>query len=542
MPTPLRYLSAKLFLILLVALLVVFSVHTYINLRTTSAFTTGYIHDSAERASDLILRSTRYSMLVNRKEDVQQIIGTLSVELGFVGVNIYNKTGQVIFSTDSTQIGRKVDMRAEACYMCHNAEEPLRSVPTTNRVRVFRTRDHGRVLGLISSIANEPACANDPCHAHPADQTVLGVLDVKMTLASVDKSLAVTQKSLIASSLVTTLFISVLSGVFIYRMIRKPISQLSDGMTTIAGGDLSARIPIRSNDEIGELAQSFNTMVDDLQKARGELEEWARTLEDRIAKKTRELEQVQAQVVHMEKMASLGKLSASIAHEINNPLFGILTYAKLSLRELDPDRLDAAQIPTIKKYLSIIQHESSRCGDIVKNLLDFARQTGGEFTKQHLNQIVDQTLVLLAHHFQMAQIKVTKEFTEEDDEFFCDPKQIQQAIVAPCINSVEAMPEGGELVLKTWGEVDTVSVQICDTGVGIESSVLPHIFEPFFTTKEGKQGESALGLGLGLAVVYGIVQRHQGHIDVQSEPNKGTKLTITLPREPRPEDVPAGGV
>jgi two-component system NtrC family sensor kinase len=359
------------------------------------------------------------------------------------------------------------------------------------------------------------------------------VLDVKMSLASVDRSLAATQRSLVISSLMTTLFISVLSGVFIYRMIRKPISQLSTGMRTIAAGNLSTRIPIRSNDEIGELGESFNTMADDLQKARGELEEWARTLEDRIAKKSKELEQVQAQVVHMEKMASLGKLSASIAHEINNPLFGILTYAKLSLRELNPEKIEAAQVPTIRKYLSIIQQESSRCGDIVKNLLDFARQTGGEFTRQHLNQIVDQTLVLLTHHFQMAQIEVSRDFTDNNDELLCDPKQIQQALIAPCINSVEAMPEGGSLTIKTFGDVNTVSVQIIDTGVGISKDVIPRIFEPFFTTKEGKRGET--GLGLGLSVAYGIVQRHQGRIDVESAPDAGTTLTITLPREPESE-------
>jgi two-component system NtrC family sensor kinase len=536
MRSPVKYLSAKLFVILLFVMLVIFSVHTYLNLRTTSSFTTTYIHDSAARASDLILRSTRYSMLVNRKEDVQQIVGTLSIELGFVGVNIYNKSGQVIFSTDSLQIGRQVDMNAEACYMCHNTNEPLRWVPAKSRMRIFRAADSERVLGLISPVPNEPACSNDPCHAHSPDQTVLGVLDVKMSLASVDESLARTQRSLIISSLGATLFISVLSGVFIYRMIRKPISQLSGGMKTIAAGDLSARIPIRSIDEIGELAKSFNTMADDLQKARGELEEWARTLEDRIAKKTKELEQVQAQVVHMEKMASLGKLSASIAHEINNPLFGILTYAKLTLRELEPGGIEEKQLPTIRKYLSIIQQESSRCGDIVKNLLDFARRTGGEFTKQSLNQIVDQTLVLLAHHFQMAQITVEKVLTEDNDELYCDAKQIQQAIIAPCINSVEAMPEGGSLKIRTRANEHTVSIEIEDTGIGVPKSVMPHIFEPFFTTKEGKHGEA--GLGLGLSIAYGIVQRHQGRIEVDSEKSRGTTLVITFPRKPEPEQTP----
>ncbi len=530
MKFPARTLSAKLFLLLLIVMLVIFSIHTYINIRMTSAFMTDYIHANAIRASDLIMRSTRYSMLVNRKDDVQQIIGTLGIELGFVGINIYNKTGQVIFSTDTLKIGDQVDMRAEACYMCHNSDEPLKSVPTVNRMRVFRSEEQGHVLGLISPIQNEPACINDPCHAHPPDQTVLGVLDVKMSLASVDKNVAAGRWALIISSLGTALIISILSGLFIYRTIRKPIMQLSQGMSTIAAGDLGTRIPIQTGDELGKLAGSFNSMADDLQTAQDELHEWGRTLEDRIDQKTKELEQVQAQVVHMEKMASLGKLSASIAHEINNPLFGILTYAKLSLRELDAEGIKPEQVPNFEKYLSIIKEESSRCGDIVKNLLDFARQTGGEFTRQNLNHIVDQTLTLLAHHFQMAKIELITDFMTGDDTVHCDPKQIQQALIAPCINAVESMPESGKLTLRTMGDDSTVSIHIIDTGCGIPSDVIPHIFEPFFTTKEGKQGES--GLGLGLSVVYGIVRRHQGRIDVDSSIGKGTTIKVTLPREP----------
>ncbi|MDH3216808.1 MAG: ATP-binding protein [Candidatus Krumholzibacteria bacterium] len=524
MKSPLRYLSARLFLLLLGVMLVTFSIHTYINIRTTSSNLIDYVYTSADRASDLIVRSTRYSMLLNRKEDVHQTINTVGSEPGFVGINIYNKNGEVIFSTDSLTIGRRVDVDAEACNICHASGSPLVSVPAESRMRLYESPDQGHVLGLINPIRNEPECSTAACHAHTPDQKVLGVLDVKMSLASVDQQVASATDAMIVSALFMTLVIAGVSGMFIYKVIRKPIKKLKDGMATISAGNLDAKLDIRSDNEISDLAKSFNKMASDLKMARDELSGWARTLEDRIAQKTEELQLAQSQVIHMEKMASVGKLSASAAHEINNPLFGILMHAKLVLRELSDDHIDEE---SLKKHLVVIQQESSRCGEIVKNLLDFARHTGGEFGRHHLNSVVEQVLFLLAHHFEMQQISVTTELMQNDDELVCDARQLQQAIIAPCINAVEAMPDGGSLAIETNGDETSVSIKVSDTGMGIPQDLLPRVFEPFFTTKEGEAG-----LGLGLSVVYGIVQRHRGKVEVDSEPGKGTTLVITLPREP----------
>jgi two-component system NtrC family sensor kinase len=506
-------------------MLVIFSIHTYIDIRTISDNLTDYVYTAAGRASDLIVRSTRYSMLLNRKEDVHKTIHTLGSEPGFVGINIYNKNGEIIFSTDSLIVGQKVDLKAEACIICHASDSPLVSVPAQSRMRVYHSPDEGPVLGLINPIRNEPECYNAPCHAHSPDQTVLGVLDVKMSLASVENRVSRTRSELIVSSILMMLIIASISGLFIYYMIRKPIYELSKGMDGISSGNLDARIDLNSNDEIGDLARAFNHMATDLKKARGELEEWARTLEDRIEEKTTELRHAQAQIVQMEKMASLGKLSASVAHEINNPLFGILTYSKLILRELGPEPGPGEKGNSIRKYLSVIQEESSRCGDIVKGLLDFARHRGGEYSRHHLHEIIEKTLVLLGHHFEMQQVTVTQKLDAGNDELVCDARQIQQAIIAPCINAVEAMPEGGSLTIRTTGDESNLEIEFADTGVGIPDESLDKIFEPFYTTKEGEAG-----LGLGLAIVYGIVQRHNGRVKVESSPAKGTRLTIILPR------------
>jgi two-component system NtrC family sensor kinase len=391
------------------------------------------------------------------------------------------------------------------------------------------------VLGLINPIRNEPECSNAACHAHDPDQTVLGVLDVKMSLSAVDKSVAAARGKMIASAIVMTLLIAGVSGLFIYRVVRKPIRKLTTGMRKIAAGNLDARIDMNSDDELGQLAGTFNRMAGDLKTARDQLREWAHTLEDRIDQKTHELQHAQNQLIHMEKMASLGKLSASVAHEINNPLFSILTYSKLILHGLKGD-LDAKSAESIQKCASVIRDESSRCGEIVKGLLDFARQSGGKFDRRHMEEIVEKSLVVLSHHLQVRQVVVKKESLVSNDELTCDARQIQQAIIAPCINAVEAMPNGGTLTLRTTGDDDTISIAIADTGVGIPPDALNRIFEPFFTTKEGEAG-----LGLGLAVTYGVVQRHRGHIDVESTRDQGTTVTITLPRNPVLEEQHVNG-
>jgi two-component system NtrC family sensor kinase len=529
---PLRYLSFRLFLAIVGVMLVVFAIHTYLDVRTISDNMTDQVYSSASQASDIIVRSTRYGMQLNRKEDVHQIIRTIGNEPGFDEINIYNKTGEIIFSTDSLRIGTTVDLQAEACVACHQGDAPLTSAPTDRRVRVYEpSGGRGPVLGLINAIRNEPECSNAACHAHSPDQTVLGVLDVKMSLAGVTASVAHARRQMITSAMVMILLIAGVSGFYIYRAVRQPIRKIRRGMNKISSGDLDARIEIERDDELGALARTFNRMAADLSRARGELEGWTRTLEDRVAQKSQELQDAQNQMIQMEKMASLGKLSASVAHEINNPLFSILTYAKLILAGAKSDELDENQIESIRKCATVIKDESSRCGDIVKGLLDFARQTGGRFERHRLSEILERTLVVLKHHFEMRQIQVETEFDTEHDDLMCDARQIQQAVIAPCINAVEAMDEGGTLTIHTRGDQENVVIEITDNGVGIEPDALDRIFEPFFTTKEGEAG-----LGLGLAVTYGVVQRHQGKIEVESEPNQGTTVRITLPKEPVMEE------
>lgn len=521
-------LSLSLFLWLFGVIIVAFAGYAWVSVQTSAGHWNQTVLACASRFSDLIRSSTHYGMLLNRKQDVHQIIETVAREPGVEGVRIYDKQGVIIFSAVKEEIGQAVDMQAEACVICHEQSKPLSDVPAGNQVRIFGRRDTGRVLGLIEPIRNLPECSSAACHAHPPDLTVLGVLDVKMSMAQADATLAAATRQLIVAAVLTALLVGIAAAAFIYRVVRRPVRELIDGTERIARGDLETQIEVIRNDEMGQLATSFNEMTGDLREARGELTRWSEKLENRLMEKTTELNRTQRQVVHMEKMASLGKLAATVAHELNNPLAGILNYAKLVDRSLSEGGLPDDERTELQRCLGLIQKEAARCGDTVRNLLLFARQSGAELALVSLNPIIERSLMLVHHHLQMTGVQLeTTMFDEGTDQIVCDGNQVQQALLALMVNAIEAMAEGGTLSVRAVSRDAWVAIAISDTGYGIPPEVIPHIFEPFFSTKD-----KAEGVGLGLAVAYGIIQRHGGDIEVESQVDHGTTFTVTLPKRP----------
>jgi two-component system NtrC family sensor kinase len=488
---------------------------------------------SADRISDTIKRSTRYSMLQNHRDEVYHIISTIGGEPGIGKIRIYNENGRISYSTDPQEVNSFVDKQAEACTACHFQGEPLRRLDRPDRMRIYNASGGQRNLGLINPIENEPSCTNADCHAHPPDKQVLGVLDVTLSMAKVDEAIADGTRRVVTSFILAIIAIPLLIGAPIWLMIYRPVKHLTLGTKRVASGNLDELIPVSSRDEIGQLAVSFNQMVVELRRARSQLDEWNKTLENRITQKTEELQSAQQQIVNAERMASIGKLAAIVAHEINNPLSGILTYAKLLLKQMRNAKGAGPKPETTTQYLEVIANESARCGEIVKNLLQFSRQATVNLQPNPLNEIIRQSLRLVQHKMDLMNLQTLLRLDETLPLVVCDAQLIRQALVALIINACEAMlPGEGILEICTRHRVEKsiVEVTLRDNGIGMDEETQKHIFEPFFTTKE--QGK---GVGLGLAVVYGIVQQHCGTIEVQSSPGKGTAFIIRLPLKTKDE-------
>jgi|WetSurMetagenome_2_1015567.scaffolds.fasta_scaffold64329_2 two-component system, NtrC family, sensor kinase len=488
---------------------------------------------SATNISDLISRSTRYSMLLNRREDIYEIIKTIGNEPRIEGIRIINKKGMVTFSTQESEVGKNIDMNAEACIGCHATGKPIVPEKDPTLKRIFDSPKGYRVIGIITPIRNDPSCSANDCHAHNSSQTVLGILDVMIPLQEVDQDIVQFERTQIFGSLSLVVLLTGFVSVFIWRMVNIPVKRLVIGTQEIEKGNLDYRINVRMSDEIGLLGMSFNQMTQELKRARTELTAWTHTLEQRVAEKTEELRRAQKHMVQIEKMVSLGTLAATVAHELNNPLEGILTYAKLLRKKIEHGVSSAEGTQEMISELTLIADETARCGNIVKNLLLFSREKVGEFKDSDLRLIIERSFKLIDHHLKMNNITPVVEMGEKQIVLYCDPHQLEEALLALEINAVEAMPGGGSLSIHI-NEVkylNAVQITMRDTGSGIAEEDLPHVFEPFFTTK--KEGK---GTGLGLSVVYGIIERHSGSISVESKQGIGTTFTITLPRQTSPKE------
>ena len=314
---------------------------------------------------------------------------------------------------------------------------------------------------------------------------------------------------------------------FITTGIIRPLREMLRATRQIAAGDLSVKIPISSKDEIGQLAESYNHMLAGLKQARQDLEGYGRTLEEKVEQRSRQLKKIQTQLMQSEKLTSLGRLASGVAHEINGPLTGILTFSHQMMRKLKDH-------PDLQQELELIVKEATRASAVVRGLLDFSRETRPQKRPCHINELVLHTLSLIEGQTVFRGIQILKNLDPQLPVVLLDANQVQQVFINILLNSADAMPGGGILTITTQAAPESVYVQVqfADTGSGIPEKDLHRIFDPFFTTKGDKRGT-----GLGLAVSYGIIERHHGRIEVQSEEGKGTTFTVKLPLQAS-EEVP----
>jgi two-component system NtrC family sensor kinase len=525
-------LSVKLIAAVGGVALVAVGVLAWMNIRAQRAHLMGEVVQGASRFSDTVRQSTRHAMLQNQWNMAYRIMDAIGSQEGVTRVRIFNKEGQILFSTDRSEAGKNVDKRAESCYACHAAERPLERLQLPQRTRVFRAPSGERVLGMITPIYNEPVCSQAACHAHPDDKRVLGVLDVALSLQQVDAQVGAASRSTALQTAGFAVLLVVLMAFLMRRQVVLPLADVLEGTRKVTRGDLGHRIPVRSHDEIGQLAESYNDMTAALQQTSAELAQVVANLEVRVEERTAALREAQEQLVQTEKLASMGKLSASVAHEINNPLAGVLTYAKLLTRKLKKGPPDAEGVEQALRNLALIERETERCSTIVKNLLDFARQREPALRETDLNAVLGEVLALINHRLEMAAITLHRDFGELP-MLLADYDQLRQVFFNVTMNACDAMGHGGSLTVRSrlLPAGDEVEVEIADSGPGIPAEHLGKIFDPFFTTKEK-------GTGLGLSVVYGILQRHGGTIEARCPPAGGTVFVTRLPLKARGAEGP----
>jgi two-component system NtrC family sensor kinase len=476
--------------------LAVFSVLAYSLVGSHQKAMLDQMNQQADQLTETIKSSTRHAMLQNHPESVHRIIDTIGRQKGIRKVRIFNKEGQIIYSPDKSAVGTFVDKRAEACFNCHVADAPLERLPMQQRTRTFRESGGRRSMGIISPIYNEPACWQAACHAHSPDQSVLGVLDLTMSLEGVDRQILSSRNGVILLTAISILGTSTIIWLLFHFLVGKPVRELVDATQSVGSGDFTYRIDVKRNDELGQLGRSFNEM-------------------------TQRVTEAQSQLYQSNKLASVGRLAAGIAHELNNPLTGILTFSSLLTKRTGNDE-------GVRDDLEVIVREAKRCRSIVKGLLDFSRQARPRKSDVDFNQILGRALGIVDHQLSVNNITVVRNFTEPLPAVRVDSDQMIQVLINLLVNASDAIgPNGGRIVVGTdVRERESgrcVRVRVEDSGCGIPAPDLERIFEPFFTTKGTE------GTGLGLSVVWGIIHEHDGTITVDSEPGRGTTITACFP-------------
>jgi len=414
-----KKIGFKLILVVVITAVIIIGIFSFYNIRSHSDALLAEVERHANQLSETVKHSTRYDMLLNQRDRVHTIINTIGEQPGIQNVRVLNKVGEIIYSSHQEDIGKMVDKKAESCYACHTANEPLERLQIKDRTRIFKTgSDPARVLGIITPIYNEPSCWEADCHAHDKDQTVLGVLDVTISLADADEQIQQAEIDTVVFAVSAVIVFSFLLWFFVKRWVDKPVKELLNATREVGTGNLNYTINEKRDDEFGMLAKSFNNMTQKLSEAR-------------------------IQLFQSDKMASLGRLAAGVAHEINNPLTGVLTYSSFLLKKTQDK-------PDINEDLKVIVRETKRSREIVKSLLDFARQSVPKKNKVNINEIIDKAITVIENQLTINHVELKKNFAKDLPQSILDSNQMQQVFINLLVNASDAIGEkGGTVTIST---------------------------------------------------------------------------------------------
>ena len=424
-----RKIGFKLTFGVVLTVLLAIGVFAYFNIQSERTSLLTEVERHANQLSEAVKSDTEYDMLRNDRERIHESIRRIGKQESIDRVRVFNKSGEIIYSSDSAEIGTMVDKKAESCYRCHSAGKPLEHLETQERTRVFRPhRDSSRLLGIINPIYNSQSCWTAACHAHSRTQIVLGVLDVTIPLTEVDRNIRRSQVAIVVLAVSTILILSLIVGFMVRWWVGIPIQELLTAMRHVAGGNLGYRVTVKREDELGTLAKSFNNMTDKLAQAR-------------------------LQLFQSDKLASLGRLAAGVAHEINNPLTAVLTYSSYLLKR-------SHGRPETRDDLQVIVSETIRCREIVKSLLDFARQTVPKKRKADINEIIGRAVTVVENQLSLGRVKLVMDLDSALPNVTVDANQIQQVFINLIVNASDAIGENSGTI-----KITSKAISVRPTGV-----------------------------------------------------------------------------
>jgi len=480
-----------------------------------------------ERIARLVNGALIHTMMSN---DHTELVNTIDYLCGIPGISqirVFNNSGQAMHYSGSSPDHHDVPPPEKImCYNCHVAIDTTRWVE--KGVCVFdQPSEEGRDLVVISPVENLKNCALN-CHLDEKDKAVLGYMAIELPLTEMDRAL---NRTIVEYFIIIILFIALITSIVLYfahKRIYLPLQRITMASQQVRQGNMNFRVEPAPSDllDIKQVEEAFNTMLESIAESSSELQKWSQNLEKKVLEKTEDLERTQSEIYHIERLASLGRLSSSVAHEINNPLAGILTYSKLVSRLLQENDLTEERRKAVLDHLNMIQSETSRCGNIVKGLLDFSREHSVKLSPTSMNRILERSESLIHHSFQIENVPLLTEFNAADDQVLVNENQIVQACLAVLTNALEAVEPDreGQVCFRSYNpDPGHIGIAIEDNGIGISPADQEYMFEPFFSRKKEMSG-----IGLGLAVTYGIVEQHKARITVDSKPGAGTKIIFTF--------------
>jgi signal transduction histidine kinase len=486
-----KSLISRVIILNILLLTIVIGTFAVLHIRREQRHLIGATRESAELLLSTIDRSIFNSMRIGNSEDVQAILEMVGRNHRLLNVRIFHPDGLILKSAHPEELGLRVNSHDLALFQ------------NNRRQGIFRIKGGEEVLGIVQPIISDERCFI--CHGH--GRKIIGVLNLNFSLDDTNQKLQESSKVFLLSTFFIIVLLSVGVSFILLRFVRRPIHAMASKMAQVEDGDLSVRLDPQSSDEMGSLMRSFNSMIDNLELAKHELQKYH-----------------YQQMERADRLASVGEMSTGIAHEIKNPLAGIGSAVSVladDYPEDDPRR----------QVVREIVEQIARLDKTATDLLHFGRPSRPEFAYVDINALVKKTLFFVAQHPEAKNIHRHKELTRDLPYIWADEKQIQQVLFNIIINAIQSMQNGGTLYLQTEavddGSQQRVRITITDTGAGIAEADLARIFIPFHTTKNQ-------GTGLGLPISRQLLEQHGGSIAVQSRINEGTTFTIELPVAAQP--------